>query len=162
MVRGGVFNMICAFRMATHSRVLAWRIPGTGKPGGLSSMGSQRVGHDWSNLAAATHLENWNWFASQFSSVVYYSLRPHGLQYARPCCPSPTPGVYSNSCPLSKWCHPTISSSVIIPFSSCLQYFPASGSLQMSQLFTTDGQTIGVSASTSVLQMNIQDWFSSG
>ena len=158
---GGVFNMICPFRMATHSSVPAWRIPGTGKPGGLS-VGSQRVGHDWSNLAAAAHLENWNWFASQFSSVVYYSLRPHGLRYARPCCPSPTPRVYSNSCPLSRWCHPTISSSVIIPFSSCLQYFPASGSSQMSQLFTSGGQTIGVSASTSVLQMNIQDWFPLG
>ena len=95
----------------------------------------------------------------QFSrSVVSDSLRPHGLQHARPTCPSPTPGIYSNSCPLSQWCHSTISSS-IVPFSSCLQSFPASGSFQMSQLFTSDGQSIGVSASQSVLPMNIQDWF---
>ena len=98
----------------------------------------------------------------QFSrSVVSDSLRPHGLQHARPPCPSPTPGIYSNSCPLSQWCHSTISSS-IVPFSSCLQSFPASGSFQMSQLFTSDGQSIGVSASQSVLPMNIQDWFHLG
>ena len=94
----------------------------------------------------------------QFShSVVSDSLRPHGLQHTRPSCPSPAPGVYSNSCPLSRWCHPTISSSVI-PFSSCLQSFPASGSFQTSQFFTSGGQSIGVSASVSVLAMNIQDW----
>ena len=75
----------------------------------------------------------------------------------RPPCPSPTPRVYSNSCPLSRWCHPTISSSVI-PCSSCLQSFPASGSFQMSQLFPSGGQSIGVSASTSVLPVNTQDW----
>ena len=86
------------------------------------------------------------------------SLRPHGLQHARPPCPSPTPEVYSNSCPLSRWCHQTISSSVV-PFSACPQSFPASGSFQMSQLFTSGGQTIGVSASASVLPMNIQGWF---
>ena len=92
----------------------------------------------------------------QFScSVVSDSLRPHGLQHARPPCPLPTPRVYSKS--LSRWCHPTISSSVI-PFSSCLQSFPASGSFQMSQLCTSGGQSIGVSASASVLSMNIQDW----
>ena len=94
----------------------------------------------------------------QFSlSVMSDSLWPHGLQHTRPPCPSPTPGVYSNSCPLSQWCHPTIS-SFVVPFSSCLQSFPASGSFQMSQLFTPGGQSIGVSASTSVLPMNIQDW----
>ena len=94
----------------------------------------------------------------QFSrSVVSNSLWPHELQNARPPCPSPTPGVYSNSCPMSQWCHPTISSSVV-PFSSCLQSFPASGSFPMSQFFTSDGQSIGVSASASVLPMNIQDW----
>ena len=98
----------------------------------------------------------------QFSrSVVSDSLWLHGLQHARPPCPSPTPGVYSNSCPLSQWCHPTISSSVI-PFSSHLQSFPASGSFQMSQLFTSGDQSIGVSASTSILPMNIQDWFPLG
>ena len=89
------------------------------------------------------------------------SLRPHGLQHARPPCPSPTPGVYPNSCPLSQWCHPTISSSVV-PFSFNPQSFPASGSFQMSQLFTSDGQSIGVSAWTSVLPMNTKDWSPSG
>ena len=91
------------------------------------------------------------------SSVVSDSLRPHESQHSRPPCPSPTPGVYSNSRPSSQWCHPTISSSVA-PFSSCLQSLPASGSFPMSQLFTWDGQSIGVSASTSVLPMNTQDW----
>ena len=89
------------------------------------------------------------------------SLWPHGLQRARPPHPSPTPRVYSNSCPLSWWCHPTISSSVV-PISSCLQSFPASRSFQMSQFFTSGGQSIGVSASASVLPMNIQDWFPLG
>ena len=94
----------------------------------------------------------------QFSlSVMSDSLRPHGLQDSRPPCPSPTPWVHSNSCPLSQWCHPTISSSVI-PFSSCPQSFPASGSFQMSQFFASGGQGIGVSASASVLPMNTQDW----
>ena len=86
------------------------------------------------------------------------SLWPHELQHSRPPCTSPTPRVYSNSCPLSWWCDPTISSSVI-PFSPCLQSFPASGSFPMSQFFTSGGQSIGVSASTSVLPKNSQDWF---
>ena len=94
-------------------------------------------------------------------SVVSDFLQPHGLQYARLPCPSPTPKVCSDSCPLSRWCHPTISSSVI-PFSSCLQSFPASGSFLVSQFFATGGQSFGVSASTSVLPMNIQDWFPLG
>ena len=94
----------------------------------------------------------------QFScSVVSDSLRPHGWQHTRPPCPSPTPGVHPNPCPLSRWCHPTISSSVI-PFFSCSKSFPALGSFQMSQLFPSGGQNIGVSASTSVLPMNTQDW----
>ena len=98
----------------------------------------------------------------QFShSVTSNSLQPHGPQHARPPCPSPTPGVYSNSCPLSQWCHPIISSSVV-PFSSCLQSFPESGSFQMSQFFPSGGQSIGVSASASVLPMNIQNWFPLG
>ena len=98
----------------------------------------------------------------QFSrSVVSDSLWPNGLQHARPPCPSPSPKFYSSSCPLSRWCHPTISSSVV-PFSSCLQSFPASGSFQMSQLFVSGDQSIGVSASASVLWMNIQDWFPLG
>ena len=94
----------------------------------------------------------------QFSrSVMSESLWPHEPQYARPPCPSPTPGVHSNSCPLSRWCHPITSSSVV-PFSSCPQSCPASGSFPMSQLFTSGGQSIGVSASASVLPMNTQDW----
>ena len=94
----------------------------------------------------------------QFShSVMSDSLRPYELQHGRPPYPSPTPRVYPNSCPLSLWCHLTNSSS-IVPFSSCLQSFPTSGSVQMSQLFTSGGQSIGVSASTSVLPMNTQDW----
>ena len=92
---------------------------------------------------------------AQFShSVMSNSLPPHGLQDTRLPCPSPTPGVYSNSCPLSQWCHPTISSS-IIPFSSRFQYFPASGYFPMSRFFTSGGQSIGVSASASVLPKNI-------
>ena len=90
-------------------------------------------------------------------SVVSGPLWLHGQQHARPPCPSSTPRVYSNSCPLRLWCHPTISSSVI-PFSSCPQSFPTSRSFQMSQLFASGGQTIGVSASTSVLPMNTHDW----
>ena len=98
----------------------------------------------------------------QFSrSVVSDSLRPHESEHARPPCPSPTPGVYSNSCPLSRWCHPAISSSVV-PSSSCPQSLPASGSFPMSQLFTWGGQSIGLSASASVLPMNTQDWSSLG
>ena len=208
--------------MATHSSVLAWRIPGTGEPGGLPPVGLHRVGHDWSDLAARMGSRrsksilpnprfnpckrqllivpgnvNWtNWTLKwwerynsmtwkrpftlplgikqkacwpiavvtsvQFSrSVMSDSLRPHEPQHARPPCPSPTPRVYSNSCPLSRWCHPTISSSVV-PFSSCLQSFPASGTFQMSQLFASGGQSIGVSASASVLPKNTQDWFPLG
>ena len=98
----------------------------------------------------------------QFShSVMSDSLQPHGLQHARPPCPSPTPRACSNSCPLSQWCHPIISSCVV-PFSFCLQSFPASRSFQMSQFFASGGQSIGVSASASVLPMNIQDWFPLG
>ena len=93
-------------------------------------------------------------------SVVSDCLQPHGLQHSRPPCPSPAPRVYSNLCPLSQWFHPTISSSVI-PF-SLLQSFPASGSFQISQLFTLGGQSIGDSASVSVLPVNIQDWFPLG
>ena len=110
------------------------------------------------NMNGCSFFTSYQFSSVQFScSVVSNSLWPHGLQHARLPCPSPTPRVYPNSCPLSRWCHPTISSSVI-PFSSCLQSFPASGSFQMSQLFSSGGQSIGVSASTSVLPMNIQDW----
>ena len=103
----------------------------------------------------------WNQSVQFSRSVMSNSLQPHGLPHARPPCPSPTPRVYSNSCPLSRWCHPTISSSVI-PFSSCLQSLSASGSCPVSQFFATGGQSIGVSASTLVLPMNIQDWFTLG
>ena len=98
----------------------------------------------------------------QFSrSGMSDSLRPRGLQYARPPCPSSTPRAFSNSCPLRWWCHPTIS-SFVVPFSSCPQSFLASGSFQMSQFFASGGQSIGVSALVSVLPMNIQDWFPLG
>ena len=104
-------------------------------------------------------LQWWSFYnvSVQFSRLlVSDSLQPHGQPQARPPCPLPTPGVHLNSCPLSWWCHPTISSSVV-PFSSCPQSFPASRSFQMNRLFTSDGQSIGVSAS-SVLPMNKQDW----
>ena len=94
-------------------------------------------------------------------SVVSDSLQAHRLQHVRLPCPSPTSIAYSNSCPSSQWCHPTISSSVIV-FSSCLQSFPATGSFPMSQFFTSGSQSIGVSASASGLPMNIQDWFPLG
>ena len=110
------------------------------------------------NLAHAWFINYILWTSVQFScSVVSDSLQTHELQHTRPPCPSPTPGVYSNSCPSSRWCHPAISSSVI-PFSACPKSLPASGSFQMCQLFAWGGQSIGVSASTSVLPMNTQDW----
>ena len=120
----------------------------------------------WENWITICKRIKLNYFLTscsvQFScSVVSDSLWPHGLQHARPPCSSPTHRVYSNSCPLSQWCHPTISSSVV-PFSSCPQSFPASGSFQMSQFFASGGKSIGVSASTSVLPMNTQDWFPLG
>ena len=103
-----------------------------------------------------SHFLNFSSVQSSHSDVSDY-LRPHESQYARPPCPSPTPGVYSNSCPWSQWCHPAISSSVV-PFSSCPQSLPALGSFPMSQLFAWGGQSIVVSASASVLPMNTQDW----
>ena len=151
-------------------------------------MGSQRVGHDWATELNWTELIDISMdcvpfrtrkkstkhydsfimsrnakcnnlcFSVQFScSVVSICLRPHGTQHIRPPCPSPTTGVYPNSCPLSWWVHLTITSSAV-PFSSCLQPFPDSGSFQMNQFFASDGQSIGVSASTSVIPMNTQDW----
>ena len=103
------------------------------------------------------------WLASlswvQFSLVSCVRLWPHEPQHTRPLCPSPTPGVYPNLCQLSRWCCLTISSSVVIPFSSCPKSVPASGSFQMSQLFASGGQSIGVSSSTSVPSMNIKEWF---
>ena len=125
----------------THERHPGHKVPGHVIPHIWPTAGEVTVSH-----------------AAQFSrSVVPESLRPHGLQHARPPCPSPTPGAYSNSCPLSRWCHPTTSSSVI-RFSSCLRSFPASGSFPMSRFFKSGGQSIGVSASASVFPVNTQDW----
>ena len=193
--------------MATHCSILAWRIPGTEEPGGLPSMGSHRVGHNWSDLAAAAYFFLTGKFHGQKSLVGYgpqgwrvghdwththvlfqilsafrllqnieqsFWIFLHSLQFSSvtqlcptlcdpmncstsPPCPSPSPRVHPNPCPLSRWCHPTISSSVI-PFSSCPQSFPASGSFPMSQLFASGGQSIGVAASKSVLPMNTKDW----
>ena len=150
---------------ATHSSILAWRIRWTEEPGGLQSMGLQWVRHHWmTNMF--TYFQCCNnifkittcFLTVQLShSVVADSWRPHGLQHARLPCPSPTPRAHSNSCQSSQWCHTTISSSVV-PFSFCLQSLPAPGSFQMSQFFTSDDQSIGVSASASVLPMRIQDW----
>ena len=100
----------------------------------------------------------WRYFVVVVHSVMCDFLWPHRLGRTRLPCPSLSPRVCSNSCPLSRWCYPTISSSVV-PFCSCLQSFPASGSFSMSNLFTSGGQSIGASASTSVLPMNIQGWF---
>ena len=102
--------------------------------------------------------EFWDISVQFSSSVMFNSLYPHGQQHARLPCPSPAPRAYANLCPMSWWCHSTISSSVII-FSSCLEYFPASGYFPMSQSFPSGGQSIGISASASVLPINIQDWF---
>ena len=110
------------------------------------------------NLRLKDILLNMLFSSVQFScSVMSDSLQPHELQHARLPCPSPTPRVHPNSCPSSQWCHPIISSSVV-PFSACPQSFPASGSFQISQLFTSGGQSIGVSTSTSVLPVDTQDW----
>ena len=125
-----------------------------GKACGLSCGGLRM-----SNLEAGCYLAISS--VQNSHSVVSESLWPHRLKHTRPPCPSPAPGVYSNLCPLSQWWHPTISSSVI-PFSYHLQSFPASGSFHMSQFFTSGSQSIGVSALTSVLPMNIQDWFPLG
>ena len=126
-------------------------------------MDREAVVHIYSGILLI-HKKECIWISSnevdQINSVQSLSclrLRRHESQHARPPCPSPTPGVHSNSCPSSWWCHPAISSSVI-PFSSCPQSFPASGSFKMSQLFASGGQSIGVSASTSDLPMNTQDW----
>ena len=118
---------------------------------GKDSIPQNGAGRTWHPYAK-------EWDSVQLShSVMSDSLQPCGLQHARPCCSSPTPGVYSNSCPLSWWCHPSVSSSVDLS-SAHLQSFPATGSFQMRQLFTSGGQRIGVSASASVLPPNIQNW----
>ena len=119
--------------------------------------GSQKHTHLAQNFDQVLYWAKAHIFGSVQCSVMFDSLWPNGLQCARPPCPSPAPGVCSNSCPLRRWCHPTNSSSVI-PFSSHLQSFPASESFQMSLFFASGGQSIGVSASASVLPMNTQDW----
>ena len=141
--------------MATHSSILAWRISWTGEPSRLQSMGHKKsVMTDWLSLSMPGTFSSF-----QFSrSVVSNSFWSHGLHHARPPCPSPTPEVYSNSYPLSWWCHLTISYSVV-PSSSSLQSLPVSRSFQMGQFFASSGQSIGVSASASVLPINNQDWF---
>ena len=140
-----------------------WTFPGKNTGVGISSRDLPNPGIKLMSPALAGELlttrpPGKSLSSVQFScSVMSDSLWPHELQHARPPCPSPTPGVYPNSCASSRWCHPTISSSVV-PFSSCPQFCPASGSSQMSQLFTSGGQSIGVPALASVLPMNIQDW----
>ena len=136
--------------MAPHSSTVAWKIPWTEKPGGLQSLGLQ------SRTRLSTHARI---RSGQSLSRVWPFATPWTAARQAPC-PSLTPRVYSNSCPLSRWCHPTISFSVVS--SSCLQFFPASGFFQMSQFFGSGGQSIGVSASASVLSMNIQSWFPFG
>ena len=129
-------------------------------PGDLPNAGIQHASPALAGGFFNTELPAKPWVKIQFSrSVMSNSSWPHGLQHARPPCPSPNPRVYPDSCPLSRWWHPTISSSVI---SSWLQSFPASGSFQMNQLFASGCQSIGVSASASALPMNIQDWFPLG
>ena len=137
-----------------------------------SQLRSTEGGFAWNNqnsnllkrlLEAQINIRKFIELCLRFSSVQFHclvmsdSLRFHEPQHARPPCPSPTPRVHPNPCPLSQWCHPTFS-SYVFPFSSCPQSFPASGSFQMSQLFTSGGQIIEVSASKSVLPMNTQDW----
>ena len=140
----------------------SWAVPAASIPQhSVTTPSPEHVGVAVSQMCVVVGM-NKRFSSAQFShSVVSDSLWPHGLQHARPPRPSPTPRVYSNSCPSSWWCHPTISSSVV-PFPSCLQFFPASESFQMSQFFVSGGQNIGVSASASVFPMNIQDWFPLG
>ena len=145
--------------LSRFSRVRLCATPWTAAHQAPPSLGFSRQDH-WSGLPFPSPMhesEKWKWSRS----VVFDSLWPHEPQHTRPRCPSPTPRAYPNSCPSSRWCHPTISSSVV-PFSSRLQSFPASGSFPMSQFFALGGQRIGVSASASVLPMNIQDWFPLG
>ena len=151
------FNFIYLFPSIIPGTMLEWSLK-THKDGLFSSIYSTQAFLGFSYHVPQNSSSFYPFNSVQFSlSVVSNSLQPHESQNARPPCPSQTPGVYSNSCPLSQWCHPAISSSVV-PFFSCPQSLPASGSFPMSQLFTWGGQSIGVSASTSVLLMNTQDW----
>ena len=148
--------------MATHTHILAWRVPWTEEPGQLQSMVSQGVRHDWNDLHTGNHnnpmvvLNAMKWFSS-VQSLRHVWLFATPWTATRQASLSITNSwVYSDSCPLRRWCHPTFSSSVV-PFSSCLQSFPASGSFPMIQIFASGGQNIGVSASASVLPTNIHD-----
>ena len=156
--------------MVTHPTILPGKFPGQRSLMGCSPwVAKSRMPlsvwvHTQTMWLAESSLSNkfFKHYSVQFShSVMSESLWPHGLLHARPSCLSPSPGASSNSCPLCRWCHPTISFSVI-NFSSHLQSFPASGSFLMFWFFESDGQSIGVSASASVLPMNIQDWFPLG
>ena len=147
--------------MTTCSSILAWKILCTEEPGGLQSKWLQIVRHDWAtdthtHTHTHTHIHK-EFLLLFFRSVMSNYLWPYVLQHARLPCPSLSPAVCSNSCPLSRWCHPTISSSVT-PFSFCLQSLPASGSFLMSQ----PSQSMGASASASVLPTNSQSWFPLG
>ena len=153
------FLALLLLQLSHFSRPTLWD-PIDGSPPGSSVLGilQERI-LEWVSISFSKNTILIKKVSIQFShSVVSDSLQSSGLQHARPPCPSPTFRVYSNSCPLSWWCHPTISFSVV-PFSSHLQFFPASGSFQMSQFFTSGGQSIGVSISTSVLPMNIRSDF---
>ena len=152
---GGWANPICKWEYSLEGEV-----PGLSTLHLLTNLGSP--GEPWADALGTYSLKAGIYPLSSVQSLSRSdSLRPHEPQHARSSCPSPTPGVYPDPCPLSQWCHPTISSSVV-PFSSCPQSFPASGSFQVSQLFTSGGQSIGVSASASVLPMNTQDWSALG
>ena len=142
--------------MVTHSRILAWIIPWTEEPGGPQSMGLQKAGHKWVTNTFTFHMYSVSSVEQSYPTL----CDPMDWRNRFPC-PSPTPGDYPNSCPSHRWCHPTISSSVM-PFTSHFQSFPESGSFPVSQFFTSGGQSIGVSASASVLTMNFQDWFPLG
>ena len=144
---------------SSASRVRFLLFPATGMD--AKSPPPNPLAPDFHLIACFPRNPVWEWLLLFSRQVRSDSLPPHGLQHAKPPCASPTPRIYSNSCPLSRWLHPTISSS-IVPFSSRLQSFPASGSFPMSQFFPSGGQRIGVSASASLLPMNIQDWFPLG
>ena len=142
------------FMLGSHSLIDTWELTTELLPSTKVFWGHLKKWYIFCQLFYFNKL----YYSVQFShSVVSESLRPHESQHARPPCPSPTPGVHSDSRPSSRWCHPAISSSVV-PFSSCPQSLPASESFSMSQLFAGGGQSIGTSASTSVLPMNTQDW----
>ena len=145
--------------MATHSSVPPWRIPETEEPGGLLSMESHRIRHDWSDLATAAYMMLYLLICLLvlFShKILCYSLWPHGFRHARLLCPPLSPRVCSNSCPLSWWCYLTTSSSAT-PFSFCLVSFLASRSV--NRLFASGGQNTAASASATLLPKNIQSWF---